>query len=93
MDFDIGIYNIIMSLGTFFLGIILVGIGVLIIWRKQDFYNYVGDLGAFFDFPGSNILDWGIVGAAIAIIGVMVSLGIFHTLIAVLIRSFLAPRV
>jgi hypothetical protein len=82
-----------MTLGGFLIGMVLFGLGFLMVWRRRDFRNYLGDLGAFFDLPGSSWLSWEVLGSALMFVGFMVAFGVFQLFAEKLLKSIIFPTI
>ena len=82
-----------MTIGGFLIGAMLFGIGFLMVWRRRSFRAYVGDLGAFFDMPGSSWLSWEVLGSILMVVGFMVAFGVFQIFVQQLLQSLVFPAI
>jgi len=82
-----------MTWGGFIIGFLLFGLGFLMVWRRRNFREFVGDLGSFFDLPGSSWLSWEVIGTALMLIGFMLAFGIFQLFVEKLLRGVVFPTI
>jgi len=80
-----------MTLGSFIIGLILFGIGFTMVWRRRAWYEYLGDLGGFFDKPGSSWLSWEMVGSVLMFAGFMYGVGLLQAFVTKLLQGVVFP--
>ena len=75
------------------IGLALFGLGFLMVWRRRNFRSGAGDLGSFFNLPGSSWLTWEALGSALMFIGFMLVFGILQAFAEKLLRGFVFPTI
>ena len=78
---------------SFIIGLVLFGLGFLMVWKRRAFREYAGDLGTYFDLPGSSWLAWEVLGSALMMIGFLYGLGIFQLFMAKLLQGVVFPTI
>lgn len=61
------------------------------VWRRQAWHEYLGDLGSFFDKPGSSWLSWEMTGSVLMFAGFMYGVGLFQAFITKLFQGVIFP--
>jgi len=82
-----------MTLLSFIIGLVLFVLGFLMVWRRRSFHEYIGDLGTYFDLPGSSWLSWEVLGSALMLVGFLYGLGIFQAFMAKLLQGIVFPTI
>ena len=73
------------------IGLSILAVGFLMVWRQRNFREYVGDLGGLFGLPGSNWLTWPVLGTVLMLVGFFTIFGVFQIFVEALIRRLLVP--
>ena len=57
-------------------GLLLLGIGFLMIWRTRNWRDSVGSLNIILGYPRLQWLDWNSLGLFLMVVGLLVGLGL-----------------
>ena len=71
--------------GGFILGMILIGVGGLMVWKSNRLRQTVGDLATLI---GYNWLDWPVIGVVAMLVGALIAFGILQTILGVVLGGF-----
>jgi len=82
-----------MSLGSFFLGFILLAVGFLMVWKRYRFREYFGDIGELLGYYNASWLGWPLVGIVTMVAGFLLMLGLFDLFVVKTIGRFLKPTI
>jgi hypothetical protein len=74
-----------MTLLGFFIGVVLMAIGFLIVWRTNYLIQWFGDIGEAFGAVGMPWLSWKMFGVIMLFVGFFVAFGLFQAILAVTI--------
>jgi len=67
-------------IGSFLLGIILLVIGLVLVWKSRFLYQNVGDLAEVLDISkGGWLLQWPILGSIVMLVGMLLMAGIISS--------------
>lgn len=69
------------TLAGFFIGLFLIGIGFLMIWKTRKWHEYVGSLNIVLGYPRLSWLDWNTLGIFLMIVGLLTTFGLVQTFI------------
>jgi hypothetical protein len=82
-----------MTLGSFIIGLVFFGIGFTMLWKRQMWHEYLGDLGMYFDKPGSSWLTWEMLGLVLMFAGFMYGVGLLQAFVTKLLQGFFLPTI
>ena len=82
-----------MTASGIIIGLMLIALGGVMVWRARWFREYVGDIGTLFDTTKLDWLDWSIVGVILIIIGFMVMTGLFQIIAYAILVPIFNPSV
>jgi hypothetical protein len=74
-----------MTLLSFFIGLVLMVLGFVIVWKTNYLVQWFGDIGEAFGAVGMPWLSWKLFGVILLFIGFFVAFGLFQAIIAVTI--------
>ena len=66
----------------FFIGLIMMVAGFLIIWKTSYMLQWFGDISTLFGAVGARWLSWKIVGVIFLFLGFMIAFGLFQSFFA-----------
>lgn len=69
----------------FFIGLILMALGFLMVWKTNYFLQFLGDISVLFGAVGARWLSWKLLGIAFLLIGFLTAFGLFETFFALTI--------
>lgn len=69
-----------MSLGGFFIGLVMMAAGFLMVWKTQIFIQLFGDLGVAFGAVGAPWMSWKLFGVVLLLLGFLIGFGLFETM-------------
>lgn len=79
-----------MTFGGFILGVILMAVGFLAVWKTNWFLENLGDVGEMIGVYDKPWLSWKTLGVAFIFIGFMIAFGLFQVFFAAIFgRIFL----
>jgi len=64
------------TLGGVVIGLLLLGIGFLMIWKTHSWRDNVGSLNIILGYPRLGWLDWNSLGVFLMVTGLLVGLGL-----------------
>lgn len=74
-----------MSFGSFLLGLLLLGVGFLAVWKTTWFRNNMGDPGIVFGLQNYPWMSWKLVGLLLMLLGFLIAFGLLQAFMAVTI--------
>jgi len=79
-----------MSFGIILLGLILMGVGFLMVWKTNKFLEWFGDLGMMLGYIGASWLSWKTLGIFLMLGGFLIATGLIQLFLQVTLgRLFL----
>jgi hypothetical protein len=79
-----------MTLLGFVVGLGLVGIGFLMVWKTHRWQEYVGSLNYILGYPRLSWLDWDTLGVILMISGVLTMFGLFQAFLTFVVSKLFA---
>jgi hypothetical protein len=76
------------TLGGFFLGLAIMGIGFLMIWKHNQWRQNVGSLRDLVGYPNIPWLDWGVLGVVLLAVGLLIAFGLLQLFITLTFGRF-----
>jgi uncharacterized membrane protein YphA (DoxX/SURF4 family) len=71
----------------FVVGLLLIGLGFLMVWKTRRWQEYVGSLNIILGYPRSDWLDWNTLGIGLMALGLLLVLGLLQSFFALTVGS------
>lgn len=82
-----------MTLGGFFLGLVLIGVGFVMVWKSRQLYQNVGDLAELFDASRlSSLFQWPVIGSIVMVAGMLVMFDLLGPMVRAIFLLFYSGR-
>jgi hypothetical protein len=81
------------SFVEFFLGLVFMGLGFVMVWKGARFTEYFGDLGYLLGFPLKyRFINWRTAGVFLLFVGFIIAFSLIPALLRILVgNAFLGP--
>ena len=80
-----------MTLLGFVVGLFLVALGFLMVWKSHRWEEYVGSLNSIFGYPRLQWLDWDTLGVLLMVVGVLTMFGLFQAFLTLTVGKLFSP--
>lgn len=79
------------TLGGVVIGLLLIGIGFVMVWKTNRWQEYVGSLNLILGYPRLSWLDWDTLGVFLMFVGTLTLFGLVQAAIVAAVAQLFSP--
>ncbi len=79
------------TFGGFVVGLLIIGIGFVMVWKTNRWQEYVGSLNIILGYPRLSWLDWDTLGVFLMFVGALTAFGLIQTLLTYTVGQLFTP--